>query len=444
METLIRHSSAMAKKINTPFGYFGSKNKIALQLCSDLPPHTCWVEAFCGSAALTLRKNPAQIEVINDIDSEIYNFFEQLRKNTEALIEAVKLTPYAEQELHMARIPQEELSNLERARRFLVQSMMSINGVFGEERGGFSYSDSFSRNGQDARVSRWNNMPQRLEEVVGRLKKVRVENKDALKLMKRYLDRPNTLMYLDPPYLGERTNGYNNDANDVEFHTKMLKMANKANCMIFISAYEHPLYDELLTDGWWCKRIIETSTKGSDGKTRARVEVVWMNKHYLKALESYQVPMVLTKKERAEGRLNPEKRPGNESDSIQLSLLESDKQRNMIGRFEVFKSNTDRRYYFRLKAGNSQIILASQGYSSKQACLNGISSVRTNGGFDMSYDRKGNKEGYSFNLKAANGEIIGHSQRYTSANARENGIRSVKYNAQLAKIQDLSLTKGNA
>ena len=83
--------------------------------------------------------------------------------------------------------------------------------------------------------------------------------------------------------------------------------------MIFISAYEHPLYDELLTDGWWCKRIIETSTKGSDGKARARKEVVWMNKHYLKALESAQVPMALTQKEKSEGRFNPERRPNNET-----------------------------------------------------------------------------------------------------------------------------------
>ena len=409
METLARNSSAMAKKINTPFGYFGSKNKIALQLCSDLPPHTCWVEAFCGSAALTLRKKPAQIEVINDIDNEIFNFFEQLRKNTAPFIELVKMTPYAEQELLSARIPQEGLSDLERARRFLVQSMMSINGVFGEERGGFSYSDSFSRNGQDARVSRWNNMPKRLEEVVERLKKVRVENKDALRLIKRYLNRPNTLLYLDPPYLGERTMGYNKEANDLEFHTKMLKMVNQAHCMIFISAYEHPLYDELLTDGWWCKRIIETSTKGSDGKTRARKEVVWMNKHYLKALESSQVPMTLTAKEKSEGRFNPEKRPDIEINGIQLSLLENNKQETMTGRFEIFKSKTDQRYYFHLKAGNNQVILASQGYSSKQACMIGISSVRLNGPFDDSYHRKINGEGYSFHLKAANGEKIGRA-----------------------------------
>jgi hypothetical protein len=169
-----------------------------------------------------------------------------------------------------------------------------------------------------------------------------------------------------------------------------------------------------------------------------------MNKHYLKAQESSQVPMVLTQKERSEGRFNPEKRPHSESDGIQLSLLENEKQETMTGRFEVFKSSEDNRYYFRLKAGNNQIILASQGYSTKQGCKIGISSVRLNGAFDYSYDRKRTKEGYSFHLKAANGETIGHSQSYTSASARENGIRSVKYNIQFAKVQDLSLIKGDA
>src|SRR6185295_8273464 len=72
-------------KINTPFGYFGSKNKIALKLCADLPPHMCWVEAFCGSAALTLAKRRAPIEVINDIDGEIVNVFKQLRNHQDEL-----------------------------------------------------------------------------------------------------------------------------------------------------------------------------------------------------------------------------------------------------------------------------------------------------------------------------------------------------------------------
>jgi len=294
------------KKINAPFGYFGSKNKIALQLCSELPPHNCWVEAFCGSAALTLRKNPAPIEVLNDIDNEIVNFFNQLRNNHWALCEAIELTPYAEEELNMARIHIEGLSDLERARRFLVQSMMAINGLFGEAKGGFSYSDSYSRNGHDARVNRWNNLPERLKLVVSRLKNVRIENKDALKLLQKYKNRPATLVYLDPPYLGDRTNGYNKDANDESFHKKLLEFSNDAKCMIFISGYENELYDSILTEEiGWEKRTIETSTKDSKGNSHHRTEVVWMNNFYVKALKEKKVPIELTEKESKQGKVNP-------------------------------------------------------------------------------------------------------------------------------------------
>lgn len=297
------------KKINAPFGYFGSKNKIALQLCNELPPHNCWVEAFCGSAAITLRKEPAPIEVINDIDNEIVNFFEQLRNNHNALCEAIELTPYAEEELNVARIHIENLSNLERARRFLVQSMMAINGLFGQARGGFSYSDSYSRNNNDARVNRWNNLPERLKLVVSRLKKVRIENKDALKLLQKYKNRPATLVYLDPPYLGERTNGYNKDANDVDFHKRLLEFSNEAKCMIFISGYENDLYSSLLTiENGWERKTIQTVTKGVQGKSHDRTEVIWMNKHYIKALKEQKVPIELTEKERKEGKVNPERK----------------------------------------------------------------------------------------------------------------------------------------
>jgi len=306
---LVKEIKTNKKKIHPPFGYFGSKNKIALQLSEDLPPHNCWVEAFCGSAAITLRKKQAPIEVINDIDNDIINVFEQLRDNHLELCRLIELTPYAEQELINARINGNGISKLEKARRFLVQSMMAINGVFGEERGGFSYSDSYSRNNHDARVNRWNNVPARLKTVVERLKGVRIENKDARKLLKRYLDRPATLIYLDPPYLGERTNGYRIDANDEKFHKELLILANKAKCMVFISGYETALYDNMLTEKkGWQKKTIKTITKDSTGKSHNRTEVLWMNKHFQKALKLSKIALKLSDKEKKQGKVNPERK----------------------------------------------------------------------------------------------------------------------------------------
>src|SRR6267143_1464636 len=86
-----------------PFGYYGAKQRIATQIVEALPPHNCWVEVFCGSAAITLAKSAAPIEVINDLHGEVTNVFEQLRSNSKALCEAVALTPYAREEFELAR-----------------------------------------------------------------------------------------------------------------------------------------------------------------------------------------------------------------------------------------------------------------------------------------------------------------------------------------------------
>jgi uncharacterized protein len=106
-------------------------------------------------------------------------------------------------------------------------------------------------------------------------------------------------------------------------------------------------------------------------------------------------------------------------------------------KFQIFKSNANAEYYYRLKATNGETVLNGEGYKTKQSCLDGIASVKVNASLDSRYDRKDGIY-YSFNLKAANGEIIGRSESYTSAAARENGISAIKKNAPGAPIEDLS------
>lgn len=297
------------KKVNPPFGYFGSKNRLALQFCENLPPHNCWVDAFCGSAAMTLAKPPSQIEIINDIDGEIVNLFRQLRDNYEELIELIEFTPYAADELVLARKYNDHDSDVERARKFAVQAMMAINGVFGAAQGGFSVSHAYSRNNREARVNRWNNLPDRLYEVVKRLKNVRIENRDAIELLQKYRHRPATLFYLDPPYLGNRTNGYRIDANDEDFHRNLVTIANDATCMIFISGYDNDLYNEVLTlKNGWQKKAYETHTKGSNGNSQSRTEFVWTNRYYQLAFEENSIQLKLTQKEIKNQKINPERK----------------------------------------------------------------------------------------------------------------------------------------
>jgi|ERR1041384_7231401 uncharacterized protein YegP (UPF0339 family) len=110
----------------------------------------------------------------------------------------------------------------------------------------------------------------------------------------------------------------------------------------------------------------------------------------------------------------------------------------MAAKFEIKKGSSGQ-YRFNLKAANSEIILSSEQYQSKQGAEKGIDSVKANAPNDARYERKEASNGQPyFVLKAANGEVIGRSETYSSKAAMENGIESVKKNAPTATTEDLT------
>lgn len=108
----------------------------------------------------------------------------------------------------------------------------------------------------------------------------------------------------------------------------------------------------------------------------------------------------------------------------------------MAGKFELYKDKAGE-FRFRLKAGNGEIILASEGYKQKGSAENGIESVKKNAPDDANYDRKNSSSGKPmFNLLAANNQVIGTSELYSSEAARDSGIESVKNGAPGAVVDD--------
>ena len=107
-----------------------------------------------------------------------------------------------------------------------------------------------------------------------------------------------------------------------------------------------------------------------------------------------------------------------------------------MGKFVISKRKNGE-FQFNLKAGNGQTILASEGYTTKASCENGVESVKKNASDDSNYERKNSSSGkFHFNLKAGNGQVIGSSEMYESAAGMENGIESVKKNAPDATVEE--------
>lgn len=106
-----------------------------------------------------------------------------------------------------------------------------------------------------------------------------------------------------------------------------------------------------------------------------------------------------------------------------------------MGKF-VISTRKNGEFQFSLKADNGQVILTSEGYTTRAACENGIESVRKNSGDNARYERKrSTNDKHYFNLKASNGQVIGSSEMYESSAAMENGIASVTKNALDASVE---------
>jgi len=113
----------------------------------------------------------------------------------------------------------------------------------------------------------------------------------------------------------------------------------------------------------------------------------------------------------------------------------------MAGKYEL-KSASGGQFMFNLKAGNGQVILTSEAYTTKAAARNGIESCMKNSASDAQYERKTSKSGQPFfSLLAANKQIIGKSQMYASADSMEKGIASCKENGPSATVDDLAEKK---
>ena len=110
----------------------------------------------------------------------------------------------------------------------------------------------------------------------------------------------------------------------------------------------------------------------------------------------------------------------------------------MVGYFEI-TTRSDGQFMFNLKAHNHEIVLGSEAYTTKAACMNGVESVKKNAPDDDRYRRTTTPDGkFRFALAAPNGQVVGGSEYYETEAAREDGIKSVKINAPDAEVKDLA------
>lgn len=265
----------MTEAIKPVLRYHGGKFRLAQWIMSMFPQHTCYVEPFGGAAGVLIQKERVYAEVYNDLDSEVANFFAVLRDPDlrAQLIEAVILTPYARVEFEQAWIPTTD--RIESARRLCVRAQMGF-GSAGATKGSTGFRIDTKRDYGTAQHL-WAEYPAALAAAGERLTGVLIENRPALEVIAQH-DAPNTLHFIDPPYVHStrarlRNGGYRHEMTDDD-HAQLIDTLLGVDGMVVLSGYDSDLYRARLA-GW--DSYTTTSRIASGRGSTLRNEIAWIN-----------------------------------------------------------------------------------------------------------------------------------------------------------------------
>jgi DNA adenine methylase len=299
-----------------PLRWFGGKGdkktNLGRSILALLGDPTRYYEPFAGGLSVLLAKPRAPVEVVNDLDADLVNFWTVVRDDPDGLLtlipappatrgypltrvkedrggeEAEVLNPANKSAMKVANAfaaaqlvwAKERLarggSPVERAACLFLLNRCSYGG-----RGTNVYRSRRVRGGHPEMINSYLSALAALSKVSARLRGVEIRNKNALDDIPRYLDDPDAGGYLDPPFLGDtRTGGgYVYDMREKKRHVELLELLNKCRGRVLLEGYWSPLYERLLDPARWQRYEKPVKVSVASGrKKNGRTQCLWVKK----------------------------------------------------------------------------------------------------------------------------------------------------------------------
>lgn len=223
--------------------WLGGKRRLADRLIPLFPQHDCYVEAFCGGAALYfLRPMPAKTEVLNDINGELVNLYRVVQHHLEEFVRQFKWALSSREVFKWQQLTRPEtLTDIQRAARFYYLQHHAFGGrVAGQSFGTATTAPAINL----CRIE------EQLSAAHLRLAGTYIENLPWLDVMQRY-DRAHTFIYADPPYWD--TEGYGTDWT-FDNYERMADFMRRAKGKVMVSINDHPEIQRCF-EGFWTEGL---------------------------------------------------------------------------------------------------------------------------------------------------------------------------------------------
>lgn len=281
--------------VKAPISYYGGKGMMRAKLLHLIPlGGKPYCEPFSGAGWIFFARQPAPVEVLNDLDGRIVNLFRVLQSpdTFEELKHRLTFTPYALAEFAKALEIMNDESALPVLRAWA--TFVAFNQAYsGSPQTRGNWSRTFvSRRGMASNVSKWLSRLNQLEAIHKRLMRVQIDQRDAIDVIE-YWDNQDAVFYCDPPYhhetrANDKLSAYQHE-QDHAFHERLVATLMKCQGAVVLSGYNHDVYAPLTNAGWdriefivSCDAAVRGRNSGLQGAGAAtgkvpRTEVVWRN-----------------------------------------------------------------------------------------------------------------------------------------------------------------------
>lgn len=271
--------------MRSPLNCVGGKFYSREHILSFFPPpktYTAYCEVFGGAAHVLLAKPTFNhLEIYNDYNNDLVNFWMQCRDNVEELQQRCSSLPYARSlynEYHASLWDGTMLEPTERAVRWFYVLRSSFSGNIRKGRGGWGYA--ISGDIPILRSSSYHSAISIFQEVSSRFRNIQIECQDFEKIIKVY-ERPTTFFYCDPPYIGHEDYYGGVPLFDLADHERLAQILNATPAKVALSYYPDEKLDEWYPTSKW-RRMTWEVNKHSEGlkagkKRQKATELMLMN-----------------------------------------------------------------------------------------------------------------------------------------------------------------------
>jgi DNA adenine methylase len=268
----------MTKITKTPIVYYGGKASMCKYILPFIPKHRAYVEPFLGGGAVFWTKKPSKVEVLNDFNSHVTNFYEVLKTDFKSLNHQIQATLHSrdtyKSALTMYYTPH-HFTKVQRAWAFWVLTSQGFSGGIG--------SWSYSKYGKKA-LALYNKKLNFTSILSERLEKVEVECNDALKVIKSR-DSQDTFFYIDPPYVGAHQSHYHGYTE--EHFIALLNCLSHLEGKFILSSYPNELLTAYTKENNWHTQSLDRPLRANlitknqgNSKRKRTTEVLTMNYNF--------------------------------------------------------------------------------------------------------------------------------------------------------------------